>query len=317
MTGGLKGTASGRFEPGASLRPEVRRLLAGEIGRVRESLALARENPSAGVHETRKRFKRIRALLSLVRPADEDFYVIENARYRDLGRTLAPAREAAALVETVDRFRAGGDAEPLESLDALRATLASRVPQAGDRRVGLAIDNALAWCEAGAAAAWRFDPEADADMGDVLASGAKRSLKQARRALTAIRRHGGAEDFHNLRKATKAHAAHLGLLGELWPEGAGKRRKHCDALGEALGELNDIHVMRNLVMSSHDWPGGKSATATLLKLLDRRQKQISHRAVHTARETFGVRPGEIADRIRDAVADAGSGPTIPADEAAE
>ncbi len=316
MTGGPKGTASGRFEPGAALRPEVRRLLTGEIGRARESLALARENPSAGVHETRKRFKRIRALLSLVRPADEDFYVIENARYRDLGRTLAPAREAAALVETVDRFRAG-DGEPNESLEALRETLAARVPQAGDRRVGLAIDNALAWCDAGAAAAWRFDPDGDADMGDVLASGAKRSLKQARNALTAIRRHGGAEDFHDLRKATKAHAAHLGLLGELWPEGASKRRKHCDALGEELGELNDIHVMRHLVMSSHDWPGGKSATATLLKLLDRRQKQIAHRAVHTARETFGDRPAEIADRIRDAVADAGSGSALPADEAAE
>lgn len=316
MTGGATGTVNGRFEPGAALRPQVRRLLTGEIGRARESLTLARENPSAGVHETRKRFKRIRALLSLVRPADEDFYVIENARYRDLARTLAPAREAAALVETVDRFRTG-DTGPIESLDALRATLAARVPQAGDRRVGLAIDNAVAWCEAGVAAAARFDPDADADMADVLASGAKRSLKQARKALAAIRRHGGAEDFHSLRKAAKAHAAHLGLLAELWPEGAGKRRRQCDALSEELGELNDIHVMRNLVMSSRDWPGGKAATAMLLKLLDRRQKQISHHAAHTARETFGGRPGAIADRIRDAVADAGNGSATPADEAAE
>ena len=61
------------------------------------------------------------------------------------------------------------------------------------------------------------------------------------------RKRGEPDDFHDLRKAVKAHAMHLSLLKKFWPSPVKPRRKAVDALGEKLGELHDIFVLRALL----------------------------------------------------------------------
>ncbi|MGE3306171.1 MAG: CHAD domain-containing protein, partial [Rhizobiaceae bacterium] len=146
---------SATIDPSLPLERDVRRLLAAEIEGAIEALGAVRVAPSSSIHAARKRFKKLRALLKLVRSGDEEFYARENARYRDLSRSLAPAREATALVETVDRFIAE---YPRETgvLAGLRARLAERMPQAGDPRLEWVIAKAVSTAEAGGAAAARF-----------------------------------------------------------------------------------------------------------------------------------------------------------------
>src|SRR4051812_47783318 len=93
-----------RLEPGEALTGEVRRAALGQLEIAREDLrnASGNELPHA-VHETRKRLKRLRALLRLVRPAiGEGVYARVNAAFRDTAKRLAAARDAKVLADTLD-----------------------------------------------------------------------------------------------------------------------------------------------------------------------------------------------------------------------
>ncbi|WP_292090159.1 CHAD domain-containing protein, partial [Mesorhizobium sp.] len=76
------------------------------------------------------------------------------------------------------------------------------------------------------------------------------ALRRAKKALDKASSRGEADDFHDLRKACKTHSMHLSLLGRLWPAPIKARRKAVDKLGERLGELHDVFVMRALLVAA-------------------------------------------------------------------
>ena len=125
-----------RIDPRLPLTSEVQRIAAEEIDGALEHLAAARDNPDKALHECRKRLKSMRALLRLVRSGDEAFARAENARYREVSARLAGAREAAALIETLDRL---ADAFPDETadgaLDPVRDRLVARRGGIAGRRI--------------------------------------------------------------------------------------------------------------------------------------------------------------------------------------
>ena len=54
------------------------------------------------MHQARKRFKELRALLRLVREPLGARFKLDNRRLRDVGRRLAESRDAAAMLESWD-----------------------------------------------------------------------------------------------------------------------------------------------------------------------------------------------------------------------
>jgi CHAD domain-containing protein len=295
-----------RIDPGRPLAAEVRRVLADEIGKARASLAKAMNDPNAGIHEARKRFKKIRALLRLVRDAGEDFYAAENARYRDIARSLAGARQATALVETLDRFLHEFPREAA-ALSPMRARLAEKRPKAGDAELEASIATALAACADGERAASRFDSAADA--AEILAVGVQTALRRARRSLAAAAEKGSAEDFHDLRKAVKMHAGQLSLLSDFWPSGRRKRLEAADALGTALGELNDLAVIADLIEKAEESLGTEKEIAALQKLIRRKRKSLSKETLGAARALFDMRPKDVAVRLAKAYREVAEMPT--------
>lgn len=288
---------SATIDPSLPLERDVRRLLAAEIEGAIEALGAVRVAPSSSIHAARKRFKKLRALLKLVRSGDEEFYARENARYRDLSRSLAPAREATALVETVDRFIAE---YPRETgvLAGLRARLAERMPQAGDPRLEWVIAKAVSTAEAGGAAAARFAAVSrPKDASQMLERGIEKTLRQSVRALRAAEEHGGPDDFHELRKQVKAHAAHLSLLADVWPKGGTRRRNAAERLGSVLGDLNDLAVMQELIDKAEEPLGTDKEVATLGKLIRRKRKTLVRHALTDARMLFDERPKDVAERL--------------------
>ncbi len=95
-----------RIHPDRPLGEEVRRIFTDEIAKSVAILEETDERRLDGLHDTRKRLKKLRGLVRLVRPGDPGSSRRENVRLRDTARTLSAARDASALVETVDRFRA-------------------------------------------------------------------------------------------------------------------------------------------------------------------------------------------------------------------
>lgn len=277
-----------RIDPGLPLTSEVRRIAAEEIEDALKHLAAAPDNPDKAFHECRKRLKSIRALLRLVRSGDEAFARAENARYREISARLAGAREAAALIETVDRLV---DAFPKETadgaLDSVRDRLVARRGGVVDDDLAKAIPPALAACKAGLRKIGKLAlPDQPERAADVLAEGAGKTMRRARKALRKAKDRSEPEDFHDLRKAVKAHAMHLSLLKKFWPSPVKLRRKAIDALGEKLGDLHDIFVLRALLLDEAQPLGSRAETRLPDRLAKRMERKLGKICLAEASKLF-------------------------------
>lgn len=282
-----------RIDPRLPLTGEVRRILVEEIGKALIHLNTARDRPEQGLHKCRKRLKSVRALLRLVRSGDETFCQTENQCYRQVAALLAGPREATALVETIDRLAASFPEHSAGGgLDDVRDRLVARQQELhGGAGLGAAIGAAIAACEEGIN---RVDslvlPDQPEQAADVLAEGARATLRRARKALDKAGSRGEADDFHDLRKAAKTHGMHLSLLGRLWPTPIKARRKAVDELGERLGELHDVFVMRALLDADDQPLAPPQETRLLGKLLKRSEKSLRKICLAEAAELFGDSP---------------------------
>lgn len=298
-----------RIDPRKPLTGEVRRILAEEIGRALHHLDAARGRPDQALHKCRKRLKNARALLRLVRSGDEIFCETENQCYRNVAGLLAEPREATALIETVDRLAASFPKESAGGgLDAVRDRLAARqheLHQGGGLEA--AIGAATAACEEGIKRIESLAlPDQPEQAADVLADGARATLRRARKALDRAGSRGTADDFHDLRKAAKTHGMHLSLLGRLWPTSIKARRKAVDKLDGELGDLHDVFVMRALLEGEGEPLGPPEDTKLLGKLLKRSEKQLKKSCLAEAAELFADSPKrstrKLARKARDDLA---------------
>jgi CHAD domain-containing protein len=291
-----------RIDPSRPLGDEIRRLGGTFIAGAIADLEAARDTPEASYHRCRRKLKRLRALIRLLRPADPGFWRAENARWRDLGRSLAGAREAAALVETVDRLvrddpvrTAGG------ALDDLRRRLVERhdTMAASMAEGGAGLATALAAAREGQAAfAGCALPDDTRAASRLLAKGSADTLRRAAAACRIARRTGKAEAFHELRKAVKAHQAQLDLLRDLWPKRVRLRLQDLDVLGERLGELNDAEVMR-LRLAEGAIAASENESELLDKLLRRTEKRLRRDSLAAAERLFDLKPGRLSrDLVR-------------------
>jgi CHAD domain-containing protein len=296
------------IESGLPVTAEVRRIALAEIDGALDDLAASRTAPETGLHACRKRIKRLRALFRLVRAGDEAFCRKENKRYRDIARSLAGAREDTALIETVDRLvkafpnqAAGG------KLDTVRAALVARRALKARETTGREgmIDAAVHAFEQGRLALAGIDlPDEPQAAADMLADGARKTMRRARCALKAAGKGGRTDDFHELRKAVKAHWLHVLLLRRFWPPPVARRRKALETLGDRLGDLNDVFVFQALVVSEPGELGPEEQFPLLLKLLKRSEKSLRKQCLRKADDLFGDAPraGKIAGRYRAGVA---------------
>jgi CHAD domain-containing protein len=287
------------IDPHRPLTTEVRRIAAAEIDAALQQLAAARQNPDEALHECRKRLKSLRALFRLVRSGDDAFFRAENARYRDVAAGLAGPREAAALIETVDRLaKAFPDETASGELDPVRNRLVARRKGMLGEGAGAAINAAVASCKTGLRQIRKLKlPDEPQGSADILAEGMGKTIHQAHKTLASAKKRGEAEDFHALRKTLKAHSRHLSLLKKLWPSSVKARRKAIDALTERLGELHDIFVMRGLLKDKEHPLGVPAETRLLARLCKRSERQLRKACLAEAAELFRDSPKRSAKKV--------------------
>ncbi|MFN3766308.1 MAG: CHAD domain-containing protein [Aliihoeflea sp.] len=306
---------SRRIVPRHPLAAEAHRLFANDLDAISDGLLLAREKRDKGLHETRKSIKKARALLKLLRFADTDFYAAENARLRDLARSLAHARDAAAMVETVDRL-VHSHPQDAELLEDLRSPLTKRrdEPVIDEAALRSLIDDGLS-----RSAQMRRDmdswtlPVDPKPAAAVLADGVRANLRRAERSMKRAGERAADGDFHDLRKAVKAHWTQLGLLRDLWPTKVGKARRQLSALGERLGEHNDLAALLALLRSREIDLERKRRTL-LRKLVKREKAALAKSTLKTAQRLFDDRPKGLRSAFIKHFQASASSPEIPTRE---
>ncbi|KAA3498105.1 CHAD domain-containing protein [Rhizobium rhizogenes] len=279
-----------RIDPKKPFGDEIRR--AG-LELIKDAITILRDQPSGSheaVHDARKRFKRLRALYRLIRKAAADFSREENARFRDIARSLAFARDATALVETAEYLEAFAlsDAQG-QALRSITAMLRERRDDAINHEVDLdgAIAAAIAGCEAGherlAALSLPDDLKKTARL--VRSSWAKQRVK-ARKALSDCRDQADVEHFHELRKAGQTHWMHLGLMRRLWPSAMRAKRADTKRLVDILGHEHDLSVLTAVADREPDRFGNGERLALLLDAIIVRQQALRAEGLELADEVF-------------------------------
>ena len=118
---------AGRLTSHENLKKQFATLAVGEVASAREALARLDQDRETAIHDTRINLKRLRSLLRLARPSLGEQWKAENVRWRDVGRGIAEARDAAALVEAFDDLASQiEDPEERSSYMAIRSTLVAR-----------------------------------------------------------------------------------------------------------------------------------------------------------------------------------------------
>jgi CHAD domain-containing protein len=292
-----------RLRPDESAADELRRMARGQLELASGRLESG-DDVGEAVHEARKSFKRMRALVRLARdPLGEDVYRSENRAFRDTGRELSAARDAQVLRETLDdladRYRDEIDDDAFsglrEALDADACAAHERIAEDAG-----AVEAVRASLDAARdrVATWPLPEHADAS---VLAPGFERIYKRGRRALKAARRDPSDENLHELRKRAKDlwHAAQI--LRPTSPRRMKRLARRAHALSDLLGDDHDLAVLLGATRERHRTLR-RGELALLRGLVGRRRARLQRAALACGRRVYGRKPRAWTRRISQGAA---------------
>ncbi len=279
-----------RIDPNKPFDDEIRR--AG-LELIEEAITSLRDQPSGrheAVHDARKRFKRLRALYRLIARAAPEFSKEENARFRDIAHSLAFAREATALVETVEYLETfAASTTQGKALRSIATVLRKRRDHAIEHEAGLdeAIAAAIAGCEEARKRLKAVSlPDELKDVTRLVKTGWAKQRKRARKALADCHEQADVEHFHELRKAGQAYWMHLGLLRRLWPSAMRAKRADTKRLVDILGHEHDLSVLAAFADREPERFGNGERLALLLDAIIQRQQVLRGDGLELANEVF-------------------------------
>ncbi|HEX2797518.1 MAG TPA: CHAD domain-containing protein [Immundisolibacter sp.] len=272
------------------LATELLRLLQDEIGGALGELAGTPDE--AAIHAARRHIKKARATLRLLGGDVHPRALVhcENG-LRAAGHALAPCRDAAVLLRTIDALsRARPPKATASALQALRqAGQTPGTPQldAGDLTAArLALQDSGATLTECASGACDFD---------TLARGFATTYRAGRRALKRALRNPDAERLHALRRQLKHHLYHLRLLRPLWPGPLGAVHAQADRAADLLGLHHDCAVLRERLAGSALPLADQTRVDTLAT---RRQDRLAPEALDICRRLYAERGGSYRRRLK-------------------
>ena len=235
------------------------------------------------VHQARKRIKKTRSILRLARTDLGPAYKFENRVLRDAGQALSGARDAAVMLATFERLRAGmPEGADAEALDRTRAALTARRDRA-------AAEEFLGGPIADAGAALRDVHARSADWNidngfNVVGKGLGRSYRDGRAAMRTALATGTAESFHEWRKRVKDLWYATRLLTKTAKRPMGALRRDLRDLSEVLGDLHDLDVFAETAAGD-------------VELVDSGAVSVLHDAIEQERERLAVAANALGSRI--------------------
>lgn len=256
---------------------------AAELGATTDRLSVFEEC----VHETRKRIKRLRALLRLLSPHLGKREKQLHAALREIAQSLGASREATAAIEAIDRLEEQTLHPDEAAFDRARRSLNP------SHHNGAAPDHPLlqsALGELGRVGDILRSIELDEPGFDLLETGLHSSHKRAQKTLSLAERELSPHAFHELRKAVKAQQHQLAYLIPLWPAVLGARHLELTELSEVLGEHHDLALLLPPLRSL--------GLDELIPLAERRLLLLEQHILSSSRRAFAEKAGFFSGSLR-------------------
>ncbi|HXG79956.1 MAG TPA: CHAD domain-containing protein [Methyloceanibacter sp.] len=285
-----------RLDPAMPMSEALRRVAFAELELAHNALHTPPERHT-GVHSARKCLKRLRSLLLLARPGmPEPAFTTLTERLSCIGKGLAAARDAAALIDATDKLeKETGPGPGLGPLHSLRAWLHKRRHAAEQNLEKSAASDAMRGLLElrPAFASLSVYP----DDFSSLAKG----LRQCYRAARSSFRHAFASerdnDLHEWRKGVQHHWRQMQLLAPCWPSELTARAEAARTLSQILGDDHDISLLIRLTSMPTMTFGTQEETAAFLKRCRKRHKALRKEAAKQGERLFAERARPFAERI--------------------
>jgi CHAD domain-containing protein len=252
------------------------------------------------VHEVRKCFKKIRALLRLVRFAiTAKSYRGENICFRDAARPLKEVRDAKIFLETLDQMiehfkehvvgRSFGDVRK-----ALQENLRGVRKRVLDEQNAFAVAAETVRQALGRIKSWADVP----NKGAVVSEGLEGVYRQARDAHGAAADEPTVERLHEWRKQAKYLRYQLEILRPIWPERMEELANEADRMGDLLGDDHDLALLRQMLTEDGERFGEESDREVLSALIEQRRAELEQEALLLGRRFFQDSPRDFARRLK-------------------
>ncbi|OHV08811.1 CHAD domain-containing protein [Kushneria phosphatilytica] len=284
-----------RLRADESVETGIQRIVIEQIDRARRELQ--DEDRVAAIHHFRQRCKKIRAALRLVRPALGKHFARENERFRDLGRSVAGARDSQMLVETFDHLLEQGDGgsdrrrfAPIRNVLVARRTAALESSDNEDRIARL--DKAMMEARA-EVPEWSLRREGFA----AVRGGLDRTYYRAGRSMHVARKKARASDYHEWRKRVKYHRYHCDLLRNIWKAPMKARGQELHRLSDLLGEEHDLAVLEEVVRNPANDLARYKYQPALLELISQRRAALQQAVMPLGQCLFDEQSEALGDRL--------------------
>ncbi|GAB4538002.1 MAG: CHAD domain-containing protein [Pleurocapsa sp.] len=287
-----------RLKPHESLSTGIKRIATEQIEKAIKELSTADElGMDEAIHQARKRFKKIRAVIRLVRDRlGSEKYKQENARFRDLGRSLAGLRDAKVQIETLDYLTAhfADDVTP-ETLKNLRRELRvdyrREYQRITDEGVVVSVKEKLKDAK----------PEIDLwtiedDDWSAIAKSLKRVYKRGYQGLHQANSEPTAENFHDWRKRVKYLRYQLRIVRPIWNEVIAEWIDRTHELSDYLGEDHDLAVLQEFAQTQPE-KFDSDNLQTLTNLCDRRRATLQSAAIFLGKRIYTEKPKHFVNRL--------------------
>jgi CHAD domain-containing protein len=302
-----------RFENHETPIDGVRRI-ASE--RLEQAIAAAgiRPRPSPDdVHEIRKDLKSLRALLQLARGhLVKTIRGQENVVLRDAGRTLSGSRDAAALLEALEKLFGTQEHPKGEALHPAGAQIVGRIRQqllseaarSLTQRELRAVSELLSSMRT-RIPDWVFATGVIQRGSMLLAAGLEHTYRRGRQHYRIVETIGmeNATDelWHEIRKQAKALGYQLKLLRKIWPSALHAWIDALDELSDGLGDDHDFALIQQRILQlpfeATDTEQQVNGRQALLRAIDRRRHRLKLFSLNRARMIYVEKPARFVQRL--------------------
>ena len=285
------------LRPGRAILPEIKRILLEQVDYALYQLATPGLDEDVAVHEARKAFKRIRAMLRLVRDEiDKQEFSQLNALFRDAGRALSGVRTSAVLGETLEKLR---ERYPDALSDAALADVLARLRAHHETmREEVALGQALLDQVADQVRAGRTQIENLPLTGNQFpASGLRRVYARGRRGLRSSQHEPSVAHFHEWRKRVKYLRYQVRILIPAWPDVLACLNQELVILSELLGVDHDLAELHS-TLSAHPKLGLQNEDQGRLPgLIEAYRMELEAQSFRIGRRIYVEKPREFARRM--------------------
>ena len=245
-----------------NIQSEVQNVIDSQLKKTLDLLLDKNRSEAKKIHDIRKVFKKIRALLKLIKYdlKDKDIYTTQNEYYKNIGKLFSQSRDNVVLVKTFDKI--------IEKYELDRDKYNNPIQYLESTHNQEKFTVLLKEMEERRKTVWVYQLK---KKKKPLKKGLKKTYKKLKKRKKKAYKTNSDADFHEWRKAVKNYMYQLKLLQKNFPKKIKKSLKKIKKLADILGFDHDISVLKALLLS-------KNSNDPLVRYLEKEQKHLRKKA---------------------------------------